>query len=272
MCSQGIGLLQAGAKRRGLTQIEARLGAVDDVIVPAASVDVAIMVDVHHALSQPRKVTTSVIKRLNPGGRVVFVEYKAEDPRVAIKPLHKMSETQIKREDALFALDWEHKVNALPGSTWWCSASGAEGRCLATDDPFNRMGDAMILSLAVLSTALLFGGMTLYSFGFAAFRFTALPAKTAGETLRRAFPWFYVFVIATSVAAALLWWPRNPVFAAVMAAVAITTVPGRQVLRPAITRPTDAGLRQRFKWLHGLSGVVTLGHIAATGWLLSNLA
>lgn len=130
----------------------------------------------------------------------------------------------------------------------------------------------MILSLAVLSTALLFGGMTLYSFGFAAFLFKALPAKTAGEALRRAFPWFYTFVIATSAAAALLWWPRDGVFAAVMAAVAITTVPVRQLLMPAINRATDAGLRQRFKWLHGLSVVITLGHIAATGWLLSNLA
>jgi len=130
----------------------------------------------------------------------------------------------------------------------------------------------MILSLAILSTALLFGGMTLYSLGFAAFLFTALPAKTAGEALRRAFPWFYAFVIATSAAAALLWWPRDAVFAAVMAAVAITTVAVRQILMPAINRATDAGLRQRFKWLHGLSVVVTLGHIAATGWLLSNLA
>ncbi len=130
----------------------------------------------------------------------------------------------------------------------------------------------MIFSLAVLSTSLLFGGMTLYSFGFAAFLFTALPAKTAGETLRRAFPWFYVFVIATSAAAAALWWPHNAVFASVMAAVAITTVPVRQFLMPAINRATDAGLRQRFKWLHGLSVLVTLGHIAATGWLLANLA
>jgi len=130
----------------------------------------------------------------------------------------------------------------------------------------------MILSLAVLSTALLFGGMTLYAFGFAAFLFTALPAKTAGEALRRAFPWFYAFVIATAAAAALLWWPRDVVFAAVMAAVAITTVPVRQLLMPAINRATDAGQRQRFKWLHGLSVVVTLGHIAATGWLLSTLA
>ena len=130
----------------------------------------------------------------------------------------------------------------------------------------------MILSLAVLSTALLFGGMTLYAFGFAAFLFTAMPAKTAGEALRRAFPSFYAFVIATSAAAALLWWPRDAVFAAVMAVVAITTVPVRQLLMPAINRATDTGQRQRFKWLHGLSVVVTLGHIAATGWLLSTLA
>ena len=130
----------------------------------------------------------------------------------------------------------------------------------------------MIVSLAVLSTALLFGGMTLYSFAFAAFLFKALPAKTAGEALRRAFPWFYAFVIATSAAAALLWWPRAAVFAAVMAAVAVTTVPVRQILMPAISRATDAGLRQRYKWLHGLSVVITVGHIAATGWLLSNFA
>ena len=129
-----------------------------------------------------------------------------------------------------------------------------------------------MLSLAVLCTALLFGGMTLYSFGFAAFLFTALPAKAAGRALRRAFPWFYAFVIATSAAAALLWCPRDAVFAAVMAAVAFTTVPLWQILMPAINRATDAGLRRRFKWLHGLSVTVTLGHIAATGWLLSHLA
>ena len=129
-----------------------------------------------------------------------------------------------------------------------------------------------MLSLAVLTTALLFGGMTLYSFGFAAFLFTALPAKTAGEALRRAFPWFYAFVIATSAVAALLWWPRDTAFAAVLAAVAVTTVPVRQFLMPAINRATDAGQRRRFKWLHGLSVVITLGHIAATGWLLSKLA
>lgn len=129
----------------------------------------------------------------------------------------------------------------------------------------------MILSLAVLSSALLFGGMTLYSFGFAAFLFTALPAATAGAALRRAFPWFYLFVMVTASAAGLFWWSHNAGFAALMAAVAISTVPLRQVLMPAINRATDAGQRQRFKWLHGLSVLVTLGHIGATGWLLASL-
>ena len=129
----------------------------------------------------------------------------------------------------------------------------------------------MISSLAVLSTALLFGGMTLYAFGFAAFLFTALPAATAGTALRRAFPWFYAFVIVTAGAAALLWWPANARFAALMAAVALTTVPLRQLLMPAINRATDAGQRQRFKWLHSLSVVATLAHIGAAGWVLVGL-
>jgi hypothetical protein len=129
----------------------------------------------------------------------------------------------------------------------------------------------MTHSLAVLLTALLFGGMTLYSFGFAAILFTALPAPSAGATLRRAFPWFYVFVVVTAGLAAMAWWSNNAVAAAVMAAVAISTVPVRQLLMPAINRATDAGDRQRFKWLHGVSVLVTLSHIVASGWVLTRL-
>ena len=109
-----VSLMLAGVKRSGLTQIEARLSAVDDVKLPASSVDLAIMVDVYHELAYPYEVMASVLKALKPGGRVVFVEYKAEDPRVPIKPLHKMSEAQIKREAAVFPLDWERTVSTLP--------------------------------------------------------------------------------------------------------------------------------------------------------------
>ena len=109
-----INLLQAGVKRSGLTQIEAKLSAVDDVKLPASSVDLAIMVDVYHELAYPYEVMASLLKALKPGGRLVFVEYKAEDSFVPIKPLHKMSEAQIKREAAVFALDWERTVSSLP--------------------------------------------------------------------------------------------------------------------------------------------------------------
>ena len=110
----------------------------------------------------------------------------------------------------------------------------------------------MILSMAVLCTALRFGGMTLYSFGFAAFLFTALPASAAGAALRRAFPWFYVFVMATAALGALLWLPHDVTSAALLALVALTTLPVRQLLMPAINRATDEGQRQRFKRLHRL--------------------
>lgn len=130
----------------------------------------------------------------------------------------------------------------------------------------------MILSLAVLATALLFGGMALYSFGFAAFLFSALPAPAAGALLRRAFPWFYVFVMATAALAALLWWPHDRTAAGLMAAVALTTWPVRQILMPAINRATDAGARRRFQWLHGLSVLVTLCHLGMSGWLLGQVA
>jgi Domain of unknown function (DUF4149) len=54
---------------------------------------------------------------------------------------------------------------------------------------------------ALLSTALLFGGMTLYSFGFAPMVFSALKTDMAGGLLRKAFPHHYLFVLITTLAA-----------------------------------------------------------------------
>jgi ubiquinone/menaquinone biosynthesis C-methylase UbiE len=109
-----VNFLQAGVKRSGLSQIEVRLGTVDDIKLPKNSVDMAIMVDVYHELAFPYEVLSSIMRALKPRGRIVFVEYKAEDARVPIKPLHKMSEAQIKREASVFALDWERTVSTLP--------------------------------------------------------------------------------------------------------------------------------------------------------------
>ena len=126
-----------------------------------------------------------------------------------------------------------------------------------------------MLTAALLATALLFGGMVLYSFGFAAFLFTALPPEVAGPTIRRAFPLFYLFVMGAAVVAMGLTWPFDPVSAGLLAAIAATTLPTRQLLMPAVNRATDAGARGRFKALHGLSVVITLAHIGAAGVVLA---
>jgi ubiquinone/menaquinone biosynthesis C-methylase UbiE len=109
-----VNLLQSGVKRSGLAQIEVKQSSVDDIKLPKNSVDMAIMVDVYHELAFPYEVMISIMQTLKPGGRIVFVEYKAEDARVPIKPLHKMSEAQIKREAGIFALEWERTVSTLP--------------------------------------------------------------------------------------------------------------------------------------------------------------
>jgi len=109
-----VNFLQTGVKRSGLSQIEVRLSSVDDIKLSKNSIDMAIMVDVYHELAYPYEVMSSIMQALKPRGRIVFVEYKAEDARVPIKPLHKMSEAQIKREAGIFALDWERTVSTLP--------------------------------------------------------------------------------------------------------------------------------------------------------------
>lgn len=86
----------------------------DNVKLPTDSIDLAIMVDVYHELEYPFEVMRSLVGSLKPGGRVVFVEYRAEDPEVPIKELHKMSERQIRREAELHALVWERTSNVLP--------------------------------------------------------------------------------------------------------------------------------------------------------------
>ncbi len=111
--------------------------------------------------------------------------------------------------------------------------------------------------------------MVLYSFGFAAFLFSALPPEIAGLLIRRAFPHFYVFVMVIAAGAAVLLWQLDLVTAGLMAVVALTTLPSRQVLMPAINRATDDGARARFEKLHGISVVVTLAHIGMTGFVLS---
>ncbi len=111
---QMVAMLEEVAKRPGLGNVIPVLGAPDDVRLPKESLDLAIMVDVYHELEFPYEVLASLVAAMKPGGRIVFVEYRAEDSFVPIKALHKMSEAQVKREAALFPLQWERTARSLP--------------------------------------------------------------------------------------------------------------------------------------------------------------
>ena len=127
----------------------------------------------------------------------------------------------------------------------------------------------MVEIAALLIAALLFGGMVLYSFGFAAFLFTALPSDIAGKTIRRGFPLFYLFVLITAALATALTWPSDQTSAVLLALVALTTIPTRQVLMPAINNATDTGAKTRFKILHSASVLITIIHMVLVAIVLA---
>ena len=106
--------LQEGARREGLDNIRPVLATADDAHLAPASIDLALLVDVYHELEYPVEVMAGVVRALRPDGRVVLVEYRAEDPKVPIKPLHRMSEAQVLREMAVHPLVHERTSEVLP--------------------------------------------------------------------------------------------------------------------------------------------------------------
>ena len=129
----------------------------------------------------------------------------------------------------------------------------------------------MLMITALLLTAFLFGGMLLYSFGFAAFLFSHLPAADAGSILRKAFPVFYLWCIAVAGLAATVFVFLDSLSALLLAGVAVTTIPARQQLMPAINAATDSGNKRRFNQLHGLSVLLGLAQIVAVGYVLTRM-
>ena len=125
---------------------------------------------------------------------------------------------------------------------------------------------------ALLASALLFGGMLLFAASFAAFLFKTLPPAEARVLIRKAFPPFYVFVIVVSGIAAVLSYPSSVLSAIILGLIALSTIPTRQMLMPAINAASDAKQKQRFLVLHGLSVVITLVHIGVTGFVIVDLA
>ena len=107
-----VGKLKSLAKQ--YSHIKPVLSQQDNVNLPSNTVDLAIMVDVYHELAFPFEVVQSIIGTLKPKGRLVLVEYRAEDDRVPIKATHKMTEAQVIKELTAQPLIWEKTINNLP--------------------------------------------------------------------------------------------------------------------------------------------------------------
>jgi SAM-dependent methyltransferase len=90
------------------------LGRTDDAMLPAAGVDLVLLVDAYHEFDRPWEMARSIRRALRPGGRVALVEYRAEDPSVPIKPLHRMSVAQARLEWEAAGFRWISTDERLP--------------------------------------------------------------------------------------------------------------------------------------------------------------
>ncbi len=109
-----VGRLKEIAQKYPKHQFEVKQATALTPNLPSASLDMAIMVDVYHELEFPREFLEALLLSVKPGGAIVFVEYRAGDPKVPIKRLHTMTVAQIKKEASDIGLVFEKVVSDLP--------------------------------------------------------------------------------------------------------------------------------------------------------------
>src|SRR5260221_11420561 len=112
-----LSLLNERAKEEKLANIKPVLGTPVDPNLPEGKIDLILCVDVYHEFSNPEEMLALMRKSLKPGGRIALVEFRAEAPKVPIKPLHKMTKEQILKEwpangyklvEQFDKLPWQH--------------------------------------------------------------------------------------------------------------------------------------------------------------------
>ena len=91
-------ILRSRLDRDRILNVEPVLGAIDDPKLPPNAIDLILMVDVYHEFSEPQAMLRHMRDALKPTGRLVLLEYRAEDPRVPIRPEHKMTVAQARLE------------------------------------------------------------------------------------------------------------------------------------------------------------------------------
>ena len=109
-----LALMEKRQRELGVDNVEPVLGTITDPNLPEAGVDVIFIVDAYHEFSHPFEMGEAMTRALRPGGSLVLVEYRGEDRSVPIKPLHKMTEAQVRREMAVLGLEWIETQDYLP--------------------------------------------------------------------------------------------------------------------------------------------------------------
>ncbi len=110
-----LDLLMANMRKRNVGDIvKPVLGTVQDPKLPENGVDLILLVDVYHEFDYPYEMARAMIRALKPGGRLVLVEYRGEDPEVPIKPLHKMTVAQVRKEMSVQPVTFERTIDSLP--------------------------------------------------------------------------------------------------------------------------------------------------------------
>lgn len=109
-----LDILRRRVSRAGLTNVEPVLSAPDDPKLPADSLDLALMVDVYHELAAPQEFLRKLRPALKKTGRLVLLEFRKEDPRVPIRPEHKMSIAEVKAELEPEGFRLSRVLNDLP--------------------------------------------------------------------------------------------------------------------------------------------------------------
>ena len=109
-----IDILDRRIKSEGLTNITTVLGGMDDPRLPPDSIDLAIMVDVYHELQQPQIFLQRLKEAFKPGGRLVLLEFRKEDPKIPILEVHKMSVEEVRQEMEAEGLVIDKVIETLP--------------------------------------------------------------------------------------------------------------------------------------------------------------
>ncbi|NNE71059.1 MAG: methyltransferase domain-containing protein [Rhodothermales bacterium] len=102
------------ARRDGFRNVVPVMGAVDTPNLEEESVDLALIVVSYHEFSHPFEMLTALLQALRPGGRLVIVEYRAEDETIPVPSIHRMSEEQVRQEAELVGFEWIENLDVLP--------------------------------------------------------------------------------------------------------------------------------------------------------------